>query len=68
MVSMETIIVSKETICQAGSRLTASAQAFYDARVSEVYASVDEPSWDDPSKALARSYLAAATSRTGRGV
>lgn len=35
---------------EAGS--TPEPQAFYAARVSENYASVDEPSWDDPSKAL----------------
>ena len=46
----EAMAAADEYLKKAGS--SPSAQAFYDARVSEVYASVDEPSWDEPSKAL----------------
>ncbi len=46
----EAINAAEEYLKRSGS--SASAQAFYDARVSEVYDSVDEPSWNDPGKAL----------------
>ncbi len=46
----EAVAAADEYLKKSGQ--SQAAQAFYDARVSEVYASVDEPSWDDPSKAL----------------
>src|SRR5262249_6927631 len=46
----EALAAAEEFVRNAGS--APEMQAFYAARVSENYASVDEPSWDDPSKAL----------------
>jgi eukaryotic-like serine/threonine-protein kinase len=46
----EALAASEELLQKQG--FTRAARAFHDARVSELYASIDQPSWDDPSKAL----------------
>ncbi|HTS28808.1 MAG TPA: serine/threonine-protein kinase [Bryobacteraceae bacterium] len=46
----EAVAFAEEVFRKSGQ--TPAARTRYNARVSEVYASIDEPSWDDPAKAL----------------